>query len=71
MVVGIFSYNNETVMLAPATGFYSTSGKGKQEVRIAYVLNKTDLQNAINCLDEALKVYPGKTVLISELKAGV
>ena len=66
-----FSYNNETVMLAPATGFYSTSGKGKQEVRIAYVLNKTDLQNAINCLDEALKVYPGKTVLISELKAGV
>lgn len=66
-----FSHINETVMLAPATGFYSTAGKGKQEVRIAYVLNKTDLQNAINCLDEALKVYPGKTVLISELKAGV
>ncbi len=64
-----FSYNNETVMLAPATGFYSTPGKGKQEVRIAYVLNKTDLQNAINCLDEALKVYPGKYVKNIEIKS--
>ncbi len=58
-----------TVMLAPATGFYSTVGKGKQEVRIAYVLNKTDLQNAIDCLAEALKVYPGKTILLQEVKA--
>ncbi len=57
-----FSHNNETVMLAPATGFYSTAGKGKQEVRIAYVLNKTDLQNATVCLAEALKVYPGRTI---------
>lgn len=66
-----FSYNNETVMLAPATGFYSTPGKGKQEVRIAYVLNKTDLQKAINCLDEALKVYPGKVVKHVEIKSEV
>ncbi len=64
-----FSFNNETVMLAPATGFYSTPGKGKQEVRIAYVLNKTDLKNAIKCLEEALKVYPGKSVLKSEVNA--
>lgn len=64
-----FSFNNETVMLAPATGFYSTPGKGKQEVRIAYVLNKTDLKNAIKCLEEALKVYPGKSVLRSEVNA--
>ncbi len=64
-----FSFNNETVMLAPATGFYSTPGKGKQEVRIAYVLNKTDLKNAIKCLEEALKVYPGKSVFKSEVNA--
>lgn len=56
-----FSYHNETVMLAPATGFYSTKGLGKNEVRIAYVLNQTDLTHAIKCLQEALKVYPGKT----------
>lgn len=56
-----FEYNNQTVMLAPATGFYATKGLGKQEVRIAYVLNKDSLENAVECLKEALKVYPGKT----------
>ena len=55
-----FSHNNQTVMLAPATGFYSSPAKGKNEVRIAYVLNKTDLKNAMECLSEALKVYPGR-----------
>jgi aspartate aminotransferase len=48
-------------MMAPATGFYSTPGAGKNEVRLAYVLNKTDLAAALTCIAEALKVYPGKT----------
>jgi aspartate aminotransferase len=56
-----FNYQNQTVMLAPATGFYSTPGSGFNEVRIAYVLNREDLKNAMQCLEEALKVYPGKT----------
>ncbi len=55
-----FNYNNETVMLAPATGFYATKGKGMDEVRISYVLNVEDLKGAMKCLDEALKVYPGR-----------
>lgn len=55
-----FNYNNETVMLAPATGFYATKGKGMDEVRISYVLNVEDLNGAMKCLDEALKVYPGR-----------
>jgi aspartate aminotransferase len=55
-----FSFENETVMMAPATGFYSTPGAGSNQVRIAYVLNTDDLKKAIVCLDEALKVYPGK-----------
>ena len=57
-----FSVNGQTVMLAPATGFYSTPGAGINEVRIAYVLNTADLGNAMNCLKEALAVYPGKTI---------
>ncbi len=56
-----FNYNNQTVMMAPASGFYSTKGAGTNEVRLAYVLNKEDLKNAIICLKEALKIYPGKT----------
>lgn len=56
-----FSFNGQTVMMAPATGFYSTPGAGMNEVRLAYVLNKEDLKNALICLKEALKVYPGKT----------
>ncbi len=55
-----FSYQGQTVMLAPATGFYSTKGRGKDEVRISYVLNITDLKNAMKCLEEGLKAYPGK-----------
>lgn len=57
-----FSYNNKTVMMAPATGFYSTEGAGLNEVRMAYVLNIDDIQNAMICLEEALKVYPGRTL---------
>ncbi len=57
-----FQYNNETVMLAPASGFYSTPGKGKDEVRISYVLNVNDLAKSMICLEEALKVYPGSTL---------
>lgn len=56
-----FSYNNETVMMAPATGFYSTEGAGVNEVRLAYVLNQHDLKNALVCLEKALQVYPGRT----------
>ena len=52
-----FSYEGQTVMMAPATGFYSTPGAGKNEVRIAYVLKKEDLTAAMKCLEEALKVY--------------
>jgi len=57
-----FEYNNQTVMMAPATGFYSSAGAGSNEVRMAYVLNSEDLGNAMTCLEEALKVYPGRTV---------
>ena len=55
-----FRYENATVMLAPATGFYSTPGSGKDEVRIGYVLNLTDLNKCVEILREALKVYPNK-----------
>lgn len=56
-----FSYNNKTVMLAPATGFYGTAGLGKNEVRLAYVLNLKDLSDAMDCLEKALREYPGRT----------
>lgn len=56
-----FSYNGKTVMVAPATGFYSTKGLGENEVRIAYVLKVEDLKAAMECLEAALKVYPGRT----------
>lgn len=55
-----FSYENQTVMLAPATGFYGTPGLGKQEVRLAYVLNLSDIDKAMDCLEAALRQYPGK-----------
>ncbi len=55
-----FEYNNQTVMVAPASGFYSTPGSGKNEVRIAYVLKIDDLRKAMLTLTEALKVYPGR-----------
>lgn len=57
-----FEYNGKTVMLAPASGFYSTEGAGAKEVRIAYVLNKKDLKSAITCLSKALESYPGNTL---------
>ncbi|MBS4044326.1 MAG: pyridoxal phosphate-dependent aminotransferase [Chitinophagaceae bacterium] len=56
-----FSYNNATVMLAPATGFYGTAGLGKQEVRLAYVLNLEAINAAMDCLEQALQQYPNKT----------
>lgn len=55
-----FSYQGQTVMVAPAAGFYATPGKGTDEVRIAYVLKVEDLKAALKCLEEALKVYPGR-----------
>ena len=55
-----FNYNNQTVMLAPATGFYSTPGLGKQEVRLAYVINVDAINAAMDCLEKALEAYPGK-----------
>ena len=55
-----FDHNNETLMVAPAAGFYSTEGEGYNQVRIAYVLNLASLKKAIICLEEALKIYPGR-----------
>ncbi len=57
-----FEFEKQTVMLAPATGFYSTPGAGMKEVRISYVLNVEDLKTSIKVLEEALKVYPGRTI---------
>jgi len=55
-----FDLNGETVMMAPATGFYSTPGSGKNEVRMAYVLKTEDLNKAMDCLTIALQQYPGR-----------
>ena len=55
-----FEHNGETVMMAPAAGFYATPGKGLDEVRLAYVLNLDDINHAMDCLEAALKVYPNK-----------
>ncbi len=57
-----FNYKNATLMLAPATGFYSTTGLGKKEVRLAYVLNTESINNAMDCLEKALEIYPGRTI---------
>lgn len=64
-----FEYEMKTVMLAPATGFYSTPGAGMDQVRVAYVLNLDDLKSAMKCLEEALKQYPGRTEIKSEAGA--
>ncbi len=56
-----FDYGGQTVMLAPASGFYASKGLGNKEVRMAYVLKKDNLRRAVKCLEEALKVYPGRT----------
>jgi aspartate aminotransferase len=55
-----FEYNKQTIMLAPATGFYGTQGLGKNEVRLAYVLNTTAINHAMDCLEKALSQYPGR-----------
>ncbi|TCO10470.1 pyridoxal phosphate-dependent aminotransferase [Natronoflexus pectinivorans] len=59
-ILSDFSYKNQTVMMAPASGFYTTPGKGIDEVRIAYVLNIDNLKNAIETLEKALEAYPGR-----------
>ena len=56
-----FDYEGETIMLAPASGFYTDPSKGRNEVRIAYVLNKEDLRRALVVLGKALEAYPGAT----------
>jgi aspartate aminotransferase len=57
-----FAFEGQTAMMAPASGFYATKGLGKQEARLAYVLNQESLKKALKCLEEALKVYPGRTI---------
>ncbi|WMX13458.1 pyridoxal phosphate-dependent aminotransferase [Aureispira sp. CCB-E] len=55
-----FEHNGKTIMMAPGAGFYNTDGLGVQEARIAYVLNSDDLNTAMDCLEAALKAYPGR-----------
>ena len=55
-----FNYEGETVMMAPASGFYTTPGAGRNQVRIAYVLKREDLQRALFILQKALEAYPGR-----------
>lgn len=57
-----FNFEGETVMMAPASGFYTTPGIGRDEVRIAYVLKKNDLFRALFVLQKALEAYPGRTI---------
>jgi aspartate aminotransferase len=57
-----FNYEGETVMMAPAAGFYTTPALGANQVRIAYVLNKKDLQRALLILRKALEQYPGRVL---------
>jgi aspartate aminotransferase len=66
-----FSFNNQTVMLAPATGFYGTPGLGRDEVRLAYVLNLDAINSAMDCLEKALQDYPGRVEKTVKEKAGV
>jgi len=55
-----FDLDGETVMLAPANGFYATPGKGRDEVRIAFVLNVEAMRRSMEVIREALKIYPGR-----------
>jgi aspartate aminotransferase len=57
-------------MMAPAAGFYSTPGAGRDEIRLAYVLNKKDLANAMICLEKALQEYPGRVLERQEQQLG-
>jgi aspartate aminotransferase len=57
-----FEYENQTLMLSPANGFYQTPGLGRQQVRLAYILNLTDLDAALTCLGHALLAYPDRTL---------
>lgn len=66
-----FDYKGQTVMLAPASGFYSKPELGKKQVRIAYVLNLDALKAAMECLEEALRVYPGRTNEVKTVSASV
>lgn len=56
-----FSHDNKTVMMAPASGFYSTPGLGKKQVRLAYVLEKPAILDAVKCLEAGLQEYPGRS----------
>ena len=58
-----FEYEGETIMMAPASGFYTMNNVGRNEVRLAYVLNKEDLAKALIVLRKALEVYPGRTTV--------
>ena len=55
-----FNYEGETIMMAPASGFYTTPGAGRNQVRVAYVLKKHDLERALVVLGKALEAYPGR-----------
>ncbi len=55
-----FSHKGATVMMAPAAGFYATAGRGRDEVRLAYVLNEDAIHAAMDCLEAALAAYPGR-----------
>ncbi len=57
-----FNHKGATVMLAPASGFYGTNGLGKKEVRLAYVLNTDAINIAMDCLEKAIEVYPGRII---------
>jgi len=59
-ILSDFEYEGSTLMMAPGTGFYSTPDRGKNEVRIAYVLNNDELKKAVKVLRKALEVYPGR-----------
>jgi len=64
-----FSHDNQTVMMAPATGFYATPGAGKNEVRLAYVLNEDALKKSVECLRVALEQYPGRVLATASAAA--
>lgn len=55
-----FDHEGQTVMMAPASGFYSTPEAGKNQVRLAYVLNTNDLKKALVCIEKGLEAYPGR-----------